>query len=882
MKSAAPAVAAALLALVATSQLPAQQDTTLVGNQLIVPLALPGLAPGGKSPLLGTIDSARAPALRLGSGLAGLAGQLPGLRVHQQDVMPGTIPDITLFGRTTLERRAMPRYALDGIPLVAPPIGLSLRELAEVDVVDGQRAATWLGQMASDGLLHLRSVVPTSTADAWSARINVGGGVSLRGPRTVMNTRHRYLVGPDGYVDADGNPVTREQRVGHPSGMALFEYPELWDNEGELFRTARTQTFDAVTTGSVAGINVIAAGSHEREEGIVQTLRSFERMHGRLALQRDFGSTVRVSATVHHASDAGQPFDAAAAASLARWMEPDLRMSAVDEDGSYMHPVYRVLALGNRENYERSVLGAQASWAAREWLVGTVAFGRDLLVRDEEGELLWGNFHDLGYVDGQRQSLRTLAASATIRRPVRGGEGWGTLALVDSEETDSTWYTQAASGRWRSSVIRRLATALHLGRSIPHGLAVEGSIQRERNSSFPSDDGDPVDWRAGLSWDAMDAGAPMISRLARLSFDASHGTRSTMTPSGPWIFNGNPSQELLPERTTETIVGAEVGLGRAGLRLAQIWATTRNAHYIVQTWNTELWSDAEMDRSHSLASLGMEILRGPGFRWTSRLNVERHAQRLVSLERPCIFSPPYGRLCAGEPLGVLYGQVLARTPQQLRPAHAGSEGAFAINDDGYVVAVGAGGSLAAPAWGTNVVIDGFTYQWGLPIAAVTQQPVIMNSAPNAILGFTNSFTIGGLTLTGVMTAQVGGKVHDRNMQERYSGGTHPDVDQSGRPEAERKSVLYYNRLATYGPNEHFVRDAGHAALEEVSLSYQFGREGMISRSPFGGAELSIIGRGLAVWGSEAGYDAARGGNGPFRYTLAPKQRQLWVRLAVGM
>jgi hypothetical protein len=288
-----------------------------------------------------------------------------------------------------------------------------------------------------------------------------------------------------------------------------------------------------------------------------------------------------------------------------------------------------------------------------------------------------------------------------------------------------------------------------------------------------------------------------------------------------------------------------------------------------------------MNRSHSLASLEIDMLRGRGVAWITRLNVERHQQRFGRWGRPCSLTNN-SYYCDGQDLGVVFDWRLARSVDHLRVEHAGSGEAFTVNDEGYLVAVGAGGSLAAPAWGTAVVIDGFPYSWGLPIARDDAQlhGPIMTSTPGATVGLTNSFRMGDLALSGVITAQVGGKVVDRGMQSRYSSGNHPDLDQSVRPEAKRKPVTYYTRLAQY--DEHFVRSAGHAALEEISLSYRFGRGSMILRGLPGSAELSVTGRNLAVLGSQPGYHAIRRGIEPFSNAHSPTRRELWVRMSVGI
>src|SRR5690606_32995441 len=90
---------------------------------------------------------------------------------------------------------------------------------------------------------------------------------------------------------------------------------------------------------------------------------------------------------------------------------------------------------------------------------------------------------------------------------------------------------------------------------------------------------------------------------------------------------------------------------------------------------------------------------------------------------------------------------------------------------------------------------------------------------------------------------------------------HGDMDQSGRPEGQRRAATYYSSATSLyngaTPSEHFVEKATYMKLREIALNYRF-NNGFMQRIGIGNvfedAKISIIGRNLLTFTNYSGFD----------------------------
>jgi hypothetical protein len=195
-------------------------------------------------------------------------------------------------------------------------------------------------------------------------------------------------------------------------------------------------------------------------------------------------------------------------------------------------------------------------------------------------------------------------------------------------------------------------------------------------------------------------------------------------------------------------------------------------------------------------------------------------------------------------------------------------GAFDVNDDGYLVAVGSGNTFqdgfSKELWGTSVDVDGDgdgDVPFGMPIKELNEDgqafTKIGNVLPDFNLGLTTNFRFKGFTAYMLWNSQIGGDIYNFTKQWAYRDGRHRDQDQLGKAEGLKKPAQYYEALydAT-ATNSHFIEDGTYLKLREVSLGYSFNN--LQLRKVFGNAlhavSISIIGRNLLTFDDYSGWD----------------------------
>ena len=107
-----------------------------------------------------------------------------------------------------------------------------------------------------------------------------------------------------------------------------------------------------------------------------------------------------------------------------------------------------------------------------------------------------------------------------------------------------------------------------------------------------------------------------------------------------------------------------------------------------------------------------------GLQWTVLAVADRANLNTGRFGRTC-FADGLQNKCDGIRLSEMWGNQIIRDKAHLAARHANSLALFDVNDEGFVVPVGAGNTwrdgIAKNLWGTSVLIDGVSYGWGLPL-----------------------------------------------------------------------------------------------------------------------------------------------------------------------
>lgn len=361
---------------------------------------------------------------------------------------------------------------------------------------------------------------------------------------------------------------------------------------------------------------------------------------------------------------------------------------------------------------------------------------------------------------------------------------------------------------------------------------------------------------------------------ARPDFSAQYQTFNVGVGSITKGTLGNP--DLKPEFSTSQAFGVDMGiLNRVWIQLTYASTTIDDQILLVPLPSyygySSQWQNAGTVENQTFeGAINATVLQSQDMSLTMGATFSTTEQTITALGVPAYRAGPDNYpafyIRAGETFGAMYGTKWMTSYSQLPSSLQDNRDAFDINDDGYLVYVGAGNSyqdgISEKLWGTTGTVDGQTYNWGMPIADVLPDgstfQQIGSVVPDFSLGFVTNFNYKGFGMYMVWSGQIGGDVYNATKQWPYRDKLHGDIDQSGKPAGKKKPIQYYGVLYnTNGVNSHFVEDGTFVKLRELSIEYSLSRT--LLNDIFGGdvvrdITFGIVGRNLLTFTGYSGYD----------------------------
>jgi hypothetical protein len=265
-------------------------------------------------------------------------------------------------------------------------------------------------------------------------------------------------------------------------------------------------------------------------------------------------------------------------------------------------------------------------------------------------------------------------------------------------------------------------------------------------------------------------------------------------------------------------------------------------------------------------TLRADVMRRKNFNWSTMVTADRATNRITEWGRNCIFDGDgLGQYCVGATRGDMYGYHFLRSLGELPANHKNSANQFQVNDDGYLVPVGPNGDWRdVKKFGSTVVIDGESFNWGLPFTLKTatgsdSTVLIGQSRPKLHMGWNNNLRWKSLSFYGLFDWQLGNQIYNATKERLYQYSRSGDVDQFGKATENKKPIDYYLRLYHSNDNiDAFVEPGSFLKLRELSVRYSpSNRVLALTRLDQLGAErinLALIGRNLLTWTRYTGYD----------------------------
>jgi hypothetical protein len=236
----------------------------------------------------------------------------------------------------------------------------------------------------------------------------------------------------------------------------------------------------------------------------------------------------------------------------------------------------------------------------------------------------------------------------------------------------------------------------------------------------------------------------------------------------------------------------------------------------------------------------------------------------------------------GERVGTFYGRAFLQSCSQLPDPYAadcgGAGSSFQLNDEGWLVWVGAGNDpgmgITNNLWETALAGSqapwGVGLNWGMPIVLRgdpnniqdARRVALGNALPDFRFAITQNVQFRKFNVYALLDASIGQQVWNEGFHWAHLDFLSHDVDQSGKSVEDAKPIGYYYRAAPpdngsgvggfydlLGPNNFSVEDASYAKLRELAVSYDIGR---IAGS--GNWSVTLVGRNLFTITGYRGFD----------------------------
>jgi TonB-linked SusC/RagA family outer membrane protein len=843
---------------------------------------------------------------------------------------PGQADNILLRTPTSLSRSNQPLIVVDGVIITGRSMDISSLDVESIEVVKGAAAASLYGSRAAAGVIQIRTQRGSNIDEGrtqFRLRSEYGTSEILNPIRWA--TRHNFLMDSQGnFLDSDGNIVeNRFHAATTRFGFQDQEYPDsIFNHVDALFNPGGSQIHQVSMGHNQGGTNWLATVGYQRDAGVMREHDGYRRNDVRLNVDHRPRDDLSLSISVSHMSSLRDDLSGEDGGDFFAFIfqAPDVNLLQPDPDGTPYHfqpdefgirtnPLYHNYHQVNEWEATRTLGSLDLRYSPLGWLSldGNLSYDRsDRLFRHfipkgvktparpdgDDGASRRDSRYTRGFnasvgLSANRQfgSLRTRSAARMLfedeynhRVDARGQDaavggipdlGTQRSVFILSDETEVR-----AEGFFVTSELD------YADRYLLNVL-----VRRDGSSLFGVDDRWHTYYRFSTGWRMAQEDWWPFADVNEFRLRYSRGTAGgrpnfsdrfevfSVGTGGTLSLQSLGNRRLRPEKTTEQEFGLDlVTFERFQLGIVHARQTTEdqllNVPLPMMFGFASQWQNAGtiVGRSWELEG-NFRAIQTPDFDWTTGFIADRSRSEITEFDRPC-FTTGFQYRCAGEKIGTMVIPAWATEFDHVRTVHTdGVRDYFDVNDDGLLVVVGPGNSwrdgVSKELWGTQVEVEGVTYDWGMPVIRVDEEGLrtrheVGNGNPDLNLGISNQFRWRDFHLYTLIDTQIGGQVYNATAQRMHQWARHANQDQHDKPEERKKPLNYYigylydvNR-----DNSWWVEDADYLRLREVALTYSVdpARLGLLQRTNMDRLTLSLVGRNLALWTKYGGYDPAIG------------------------
>jgi len=362
-----------------------------------------------------------------------------------------------------------------------------------------------------------------------------------------------------------------------------------------------------------------------------------------------------------------------------------------------------------------------------------------------------------------------------------------------------------------------------------------------------------------------------IPGVQELKLSAAHGTAG-QRPGFLWQYEmtelsggslstdrtkGNP--DLVPSKTAETELAISAQfLDRFSLDAAYSFQNSTDQFMLVNLFSpanagkNKQWQNVgDLETKTFELSLDAQVIRKSDWNWNLTFNFTTTSSLITKLDVAEQFVGPSAgdifKLKENTEFGTMYGlkfvRDLATMEKQLADGESISD--YSINSDGMVVKTSNIGTSSEKAY---VEVD----ENGV---ALSQE--IGNQNADWYASIVSNLSYKNFDLYMLWDHKHGGDIYNRNVQWNTIANRSAIVDQSGKAEADKKTVDYYASLYNVNQDmDYWVEDGSYLKLREISLSYTLRKKQLegFANGFFKEFKFSAIGRNLLTFTKYSGWD----------------------------
>ena len=891
------------------------------------------------------------------SALASIQGKVAGASIIRGSGQPGSGVNILLRSPTSIQQSSSPLFVVDGVILSSSiggtTIDLEALDIESIEVIKGAAASSLYGSRAGGGVVSITTSRGKNVGlDQTRITLRSEFGRSQAPTDFPLSQAHHYRQGPNGqWINATGAPVTRNTRVIDADNFMDNPYTTpIHDNVNEFFRPAQFYTTGINLSHSSRSTNFLTSFNQFNERGSLITNDGFTRRDFRVNLDHRLRDNFSLAISAYHSRYARDLLIGGTGEGGLFWdlllAEPDVNFGERDAEGRLIqqpdstipteNPLFAEEADDEDEWRARTLGSIDLRYSPLTWLnfLGNFSYdrsdtkyqfyrpkGRPLAIETDQpadGTLQ----KDDDYSDALNASLSGTVlrnfGKLTTRTTLRGLMEREERTTVSASGTNLFVFgipdlSVAANRTVGSSFtdIRSNSLSLNSGLDYDGKYIIDALIRRDGSSLFGPNERWQTNGRVAAAWLLSQEGFWPFKddinvfklRYAvgkagnRPGFSAQYETWS-VSSTGAVSKGTLGNRDLKPEKVVEHEAGIDM-IFKNKYSLELTYARQETQDQLIQLplpaslGYPAQWVNTGTNTGKSLeATFQAQVINKKNFSWNTTFVADRIRSKITEWNRSCFFDG-LQNVCANSSLSEMWGETFITRPNQVASILGDRAAEFQVNDDGYLVWVGAGNTfrdgVAKRLWGTTTTINGRTYNWGEPFLerdslGFTTVQKIGESLPDVSLGWLNNVNWRGFALHTQFHSQLGGNVYNGTRQRLYQHLRHGDLDQSSKSEDLKKPVSYYQRLYNANVNTtHFVEDGTYLKLRAVSLQYRFTQQ-QLSKVGFRGAHglsLGVIGRNIFTWTNYSGFDPEVGGVLERRDTFGyPNTRQLTITAEV--